>query len=278
MASTVVNAFRDIRSSVSFTKSFSTNLNEDNTVSYHEHHDQPPQQWTQYHGKIPCLKDAPAASTSADGNTDDGICVAGGQQGEAPRTSMLMELSDRVGVLHDVLRWFWKNDVNICRIESRPHQIHPDGTQSFDFFVDFEGSLADPNVTKLLESLQPLANKVLLLDNKKVHWFPRHISELDLIAGRTLDAGTDLESDHPGFHDVEYRQRREKLTESAMNHRWDKPIQQIHYTPDELAVWGAVWDKMEELWDQYACKEYMHSLELMKTHCGYSRENISTLR
>ena len=40
--------------------------------------------------------------------------------GTVPRTSLLMQLTDRVGILHDVLRWFWKFDVNICRIESRP--------------------------------------------------------------------------------------------------------------------------------------------------------------
>lgn len=31
---------------------------------------------------------------------------------EPIRTSLLMELTDRVGVLHDVLRFFWKYDVN----------------------------------------------------------------------------------------------------------------------------------------------------------------------
>lgn len=31
---------------------------------------------------------------------------------------------------------------------------------------------------------------------------------------------------------------------------------------------------MEELWDKYACKEYLHSIELMKRHCGYDRNNI----
>jgi phenylalanine-4-hydroxylase len=89
-----------------------------------------------------------------------------------------------------------------------------------------------------------------------VQWFPRHISELDMIANRTLDAGIDLESDHPGFNDDVYRQRRQMLTESARNHKWDKPIETIDYSPEEIATWGAVWDKMEDLWDKYACKEY----------------------
>lgn len=31
-------------------------------------------------------------------------------------------------------------------------------------------------------------------------WFPRHIEELDKISQKTLDAGSDLESDHPGFN------------------------------------------------------------------------------
>jgi phenylalanine-4-hydroxylase len=108
----------------------------------------------------------------------------------------------------------------------------------------------------------------------QVQWFPRHISELDWIAGRTLDAGTDLQSDHPGFNDIVYRERRANLTQSAKNHRWDKAIEYIDYTPDEVATWTTVWDRMESLWERYACKEYIHSLELMKNHCGYRRDNV----
>jgi hypothetical protein len=32
-----------------------------------------------------------------------------------------------------------------------------------------------------------------------VPWFPRKINELDRSVANILDAGTDLESDHPGF-------------------------------------------------------------------------------
>lgn len=79
---------------------------------------------------------------------------------------------------------------------------------------------------------------------------------MDLIANRTLDAGTDLEADHPGFNDVEYRKRRAKLAEQALNHRMLHEIPKTEYTKEEVETWGLVWDTMEELWDAYACKEY----------------------
>lgn len=82
----------------------------------------------------------------------------------------------------------------------------------------------------------------------QVHWFPRHISELDLIANRTLDAGVDLEADHPGFHDINYRQRRAKLAELALNHRMQHEIPTTEYTKEEVETWGLVWDTMEDLW------------------------------
>jgi hypothetical protein len=78
-----------------------------------------------------------------------------------------------------------------------------------------------------------------------------------LIAHRTLDAGVDLESDHPGFNDQTYRARRAELAANAIDHRWDQPIPRIDYTKEETDTWGAVWDRMEPLWKKYACKEYL---------------------
>lgn len=84
----------------------------------------------------------------------------------------------------------------------------------------------------------------------QVHWFPRHISELDLIANRTLDAGTDLEADHPGFRDAEYRARRARLARQALEFRTSHDIPHTEYTRDEVETWGLVWDTMEDLWDK----------------------------
>lgn len=223
----------------------------------------------------------------------------GGEDGadeELPRTSVLLALTDRVGVLHDVLRYFWKYNVNICRIESRPLGVRKKSTstsrniaatasaasadpgkeyRSFDFFVDFEGSTDDANVRQLLQDLGGLTDQLLLLDAKSVHWFPRHISELDRVAHRTLDAGVDLQStDHPGFHDPVYRSRRGALAQLSAQHTWDQPIAHVTYTPEETSVWNAVWHQMEPLWDLYACKEYRSALHEMSLNCGYSQDTI----
>ena len=250
-----------------------SSLNEDNMQNHHNSFQQPKQHWeTMFDGKIPVLQEDSSATAAAETaassipKTDWTITY-----GDTPRTSVLMELKDTgVGVLHDVLRYFWKYDVNIVRIESRPRSL----SGNFDFFVDLEGSTTDENVRQLLLALQSKTDKLLILDEKQVHWFPRHLSECDKIANRTLDAGTDLESDHPGFNDPVYRQRRAALAQAAQEYSWDQPIPRVDYTAEEQSVWTAVWDVLEPLWHKHACKEYLHALEGMKEHCGYSRHRI----
>ena len=70
-----------------------------------------------------------------------------------------------------------------------------------------------------MHELRQRCRNMLVLDEKEVPWFPRHISELDRVAPRTLDAGSELLSDHPGFNDEVYRKRRAELAQIALDFR-----------------------------------------------------------
>ncbi len=115
---------------------------------------------------------------------------------------------------------------------------------------------------------------MLVLDEREVPWFPRHISDLDQIANRTLDAGADLQSDHPGFNDAVYRTRRGELASIAQSYKQGESIPRIKYTADEISTWGKVYERLNQLHDRYACKEFRAIMPLMEKNCGYSPTSI----
>ncbi|KAF0696057.1 Aste57867_13170 [Aphanomyces stellatus] len=189
---------------------------------------------------------------------------------DKPKTSLLLETNDGPGSLQDVLKFFWKHDVNMVRIESRPSKgPSPD----YSFYIDFDGRPGEAPVDALLDDLKRHCKDMMVLNEKKVPWFPRKINDLDLTV-KTLDAGEDLESDHPGFNDKVYRARRDQLTDIAVNFKQGQTIPRIEYTADEIKTWGVVYERMESLWAQYACDEFKYILPLLQTNCGYSKDNI----
>ena len=194
---------------------------------------------------------------------------------EVPRVSLLTEIEDTPGALHEILRYFWKYEVNLTHIESRPC---PKNQEGFHISIDFHGSIGEERTDKLMRELRTRCRNMLVLDEREVPWFPRHISELDRIAPRTLDAGADLVSDHPGFNDEVYRTRRTELAQIALNYRYGDEIPYVKYTHEEVKTWGTVYHKLRDLQKQHAIPEYEAIIPLMEKHCGYSPDNIPQAR
>jgi phenylalanine-4-hydroxylase len=189
------------------------------------------------------------------------------------RVSLLIELEDRPGALQEVLSYFGRHNVNLTHIESRPAR-----QGLFDFYVDCEGRRGEPAIEAVIGELGQRTRKLLVLDEREVPWFPRRIDELDRIASNTLQAGKDLESDHPGFNDPAYRARRAMFDDIANTHRHGDQLPSVDYTPAEVATWGEVYRRLAALHERYACNEYRRILAEMEARCDYGPNNIPQLR
>ena len=189
------------------------------------------------------------------------------------RVSLLIELDDRPGALGAVLRPFARHGVNLTHIESRPRR-----GRTFDCYVDCEGERGERAVEATIDELARTAVHVMVLDDKEVPWFPRHIAELDRIANNTLDAGGQLQADHPGFHDAQYRARRAHISRLAGAFRHGEPIAVVAYTAQETATWGDVYSHLGALRRDYACRAYLAALDALEKQCGFGPAQIPQAR
>jgi phenylalanine-4-hydroxylase len=192
-----------------------------------------------------------------------------------PRSTVLFQTVDEPGALESALRLFWKHSINMTRIESKPTQKN---SQTYDFIVDFEGTSFNQNTIDLLQDLHSSCAHVEMLDAKTVPWFPTSLADLDYCVKETLDAGAELESDHPGFNDDEYRNRRKDIADWAFSFKNGDPVPRINYTDTETATWGAVYNKLQSLIPKYACKEYLDVLPKLEKFCGCRPDNIPQVR
>ena len=147
-----------------------------------------------------------------------------------------------------------------------------------------------------------------VLDDRIVPWFPRNEGELDVIANKVLEAGVDIESDHPGFSDLgtphsvslswamqnwtntfiqyyflmnsltDYRDRRGVLASVAKGYRHLDPLPLVEYTEEENNTWRQVYNRLQASQEKYACAEYLSILPLMRDHCGYCPDKIPQVR
>jgi phenylalanine-4-hydroxylase len=71
----------------------------------------------------------------------------------------------------------------------------------------------------------------------------------------------DLDPDHPGFRDPEYRARRNTIADIAMSYRPGQPIPHAPYTEQEHRVWQTIWQALGPAHRAHACAEYLDCLD-----------------
>ncbi len=80
----------------------------------------------------------------------------------ASKVSLCLEVSHESGSLYRILSHFIYNNLNMCKIESRPIE---ERNWEYRFFIDFEGNLADGAVKNALRGLREEACSMKILGN-----------------------------------------------------------------------------------------------------------------
>lgn len=84
----------------------------------------------------------------------------------ANKISAVLSLPHEVGSLHEVLTLFAIHNLNMTKLESRPMPGH---SWEYLFFVEFTGSLADPEVDAALLELSQVCSQLRILGNFESH-------------------------------------------------------------------------------------------------------------
>lgn len=78
------------------------------------------------------------------------------------RVSIVFTLEHKSGSLYQVLKTIKEQNINMCRIESRPYKT---GNWQYYFYIDFEGSLDDRSVQQVLENMKTHCLTLKVLGN-----------------------------------------------------------------------------------------------------------------
>ena len=134
------------------------------------------------------------------------------------------------------------------------------GAERSEFEICFNSK--DKTAVKDMEStLRKLRLEYLAQPLPVVDWFPQKESDLDQI-GKTYErASNELNQEHPGFKDEDYKRRRNRIAEVTLGYRMGQPIERIEYVPDETKLWSYIYNKVRPLHAKHGCKEYLSAVQ-----------------
>lgn len=173
------------------------------------------------------------------------------------QAALLLRMRDGMGSLARILKTIDNYKGCVQHLETRPSQLT--GVQ-FDALVKV--SMSRINLLQLIRSLRQstsFAGVNLVSENNissKTPWFPRHASDLDNCNHLMTKYEPELDMNHPGFADKDYRERRKQIAEIAFAYKYGDPIPSITYKDTENATWQRVFNTVLDLMPKHACREY----------------------
>merc|ERR1711936_105809 len=200
---------------------------------------------------------------------------------DGAETSVIFALTEGVGALAEALKVFKNHQINLASIQSRSSK-RSEGT--YEFLVEIDNNSTKGDFQTAMNDLKDKTKylQVIGRDYKDspdtIPWFPRNIKDLDQFANQILSYGHELDSDHPGFTDKVYRERRKYFADIAYNYKHGQEIPRVEYTPEEIKTWSTIYNKLKNLFPTHACSEFNHILPLLEQNCGYSETSIPQLQ
>ncbi|XP_061107028.1 tyrosine hydroxylase 2 [Conger conger] len=168
-------------------------------------------------------------------------------------------------------------EAKIHHIETRPGKRTKNSVVAdLEYFVRCEIHSCDTDV--LISSLKRVADDVRAIAEEKVPWFPRKIGDLDKCNHLITKYDPDLDEEHPGYRDLEYRRRRAFIAELAFNYKQGDPLPKVDYTPEETATWRQVYQTLRGIYPTHACRQFLETLQQLEKDCGYGEDSIPQLR
>lgn len=192
------------------------------------------------------------------GLTEEEVLLANAEgEKTVQRVALVVRLREGMGSLGRILKAIETYHGTVHHLESRPSR-----SEGIQFDVLTKIDITRGNLIQLIRSLRQansFGSANLLNENNinvKAPWFPKHASDLDNCNHLMTKYEPDLDMNHPGFADVEYRQRRKEIAEIAFAYRYGDPIPHINYTETENNTWKAVFRVVKDLMPKHACAEY----------------------
>ena len=73
-----------------------------------------------------------------------------------------------------------------------------------------------------------------------------------------------LDPDHPGFSDTQYRQRRNSIAQSAIEHKKHAlPFPSLIIRKKKNHVWALVWQHLKEVHQKFVCLEILQLQDIV---------------